>query len=385
MTDNTEKLEALNIQDNSHSLEDIQGMIRELEGQQPYQGRSAQAFLCHAAARAIRDLMANYPEKPDSSRPNAPAPDAGWLDELRPKLSAIIQKWIYGTDHTPSENPIVIDGATDEILRLIALARQAPAPAVQEGVRLFAKAVLRDGLWDGSSLDGADIQDLAEKHGLIENVGFDPEKHTDHYGVGLEAGDEWYQETSLLAQPTPPSPGQGDGWLPIVLCPTDGQPRALKLPDGREVVGSFHNPGGWTTTSTIEYGEPVYEEPLRGGFIASTELRPARQEPERKLAGHRRAKMHVVGKLPEGVHPTHFRPNDTVYGQALAASPPPPQGTGAGGADRVAELEAALTKTLGELDVLIARAESDRFKIAFERMAWDLRTALPKPPLTGGA
>lgn len=108
------------------------------------------------------------------------------------------------------------------------------------------------------------------------------------------------------------------GWLPIVLCPTDQQDRALLLPDGREVVGAFHNPGGWMVTSTVEYDQAVYEEPLRGGFIASTELRPARPEPERRITGHRRAQMHVVGKLPEGVYPTHFRPNDTVYGVAAA-------------------------------------------------------------------
>ena len=57
---------------------------------------------------------------------------------------------------------------------------------------LFADGIL-DFLWEGSDPDGGDIQDLAERLGLIENVGFDPEKHDDHLGVCLHPGDPWYQ------------------------------------------------------------------------------------------------------------------------------------------------------------------------------------------------
>ena len=111
------------------------------------------------------------------------------------------------------------------------------------------------------------------------------------------------------------------GWLPIVLCPTDGVDRALLLPDGREVMGAFHNEGfglrmGWCTSEAVEYDVPVYEEPLRGGFIMPGSEYKARSEPERKQVGTRKQVVHVTGKLPEGVYPTHFRPNDTSWGDA---------------------------------------------------------------------
>lgn len=109
-----------------------------------------------------------------------------------------------------------------------------------------------------------------------------------------------------------------DGWLPIVLCPTDGVDRALLLPDGSEVVGAHHAGGlgrhsGWYTASPMEVDRPVYEEVLRGGFIVEPFV--ARAEPKRKQIGTRKETMWVSGKLPEGVYPTHFRPNDTVHGK----------------------------------------------------------------------
>lgn len=117
------------------------------------------------------------------------------------------------------------------------------------------------------------------------------------------------------------------GWLPIVLCPTDGVDRRLMLPDGREVIGAHHNGGlgqasGWLTKEAFEYDEPVYEEQLRGGFIADFVPRAHRPAPDRKQIGTRKAVMWKVGKLPEGVYPTHFRPNDTVYGRADAKVSP---------------------------------------------------------------
>jgi len=111
----------------------------------------------------------------------------------------------------------------------------------------------------------------------------------------------------------------GKGWLPIVLCPTDGVDRALLLPDGREVVGAYHAGGlghktGWRTSSPIRIERPVYEAPLRNGFIADLNPRPSRPDPALKQTGTRTDTMWVIGSLPAGVHPTHFRPNDTVYG-----------------------------------------------------------------------
>lgn len=47
-------------------------------------------------------------------------------------------------------------------------------------------------------------------------------------------------------------------------------------------------------------------------------------------------------------------------------------------------LEIAAQRTLDALTVLTARAESARFKIALERMAWDLRAALEQSKTQGG-
>lgn len=116
---------------------------------------------------------------------------------------------------------------------------------------------------------------------------------------------------------------EANGWLPVVLCPTDGVDRALLLPDGREVVGAFHNGlgrrAGWRTASPMEVERPVYEYPSRGGFIAPADEYKSRPEPERKQTGTRKDIVWVIGNLPEGVYPTHFRPNDTVFGPAKAA------------------------------------------------------------------
>ena len=110
------------------------------------------------------------------------------------------------------------------------------------------------------------------------------------------------------------------GWLPIVLMPTDGVDRMLLLPDGTEIAGSYHNGGlgqraGWKTSRPVNMERPVYETALRGGFIADPNLHHSRPEPERKQIGTRTDTVWLMSELPEGVYPTHFRPNDTVYGK----------------------------------------------------------------------
>lgn len=245
------------------------------------------------------------------------------------------------TNHWPEDQPnskywsdlkfLGQSGVTTALAKadaIILALRSNPQPG-SEGLRLFAKDVLRDCLWDGSELDGADIQELALKHGLIELTGFDPDKHSDVHGICLEAGDDYYVETALLAaSPTPPTAQPGDverlreGWLPLALCPTDGVDRALLLPSGEEVFGAFQKKSGlWETKRAVEFDVPVFDEPLRGGFIAK-DNQPSRPEPERKQIGTRKSATKLIGRLPEGVYPTHFRPNDTVYGSARAALTP---------------------------------------------------------------
>lgn len=68
-----------------------------------------------------------------------------------------------------------------------------------EKLAAFARDVLRS-LWDGCDMGADKIQDSAEKHGLISCVAFDPAKHSDHLGVGVYPGDDWYVEHPDLAK-----------------------------------------------------------------------------------------------------------------------------------------------------------------------------------------
>lgn len=62
----------------------------------------------------------------------------------------------------------------------------------------FADAVLNY-LWDGAvEIDAGDVQDLAVKYGLVYETKFDPDEHTDHEGVGVEAGDPWFMQCQWL-------------------------------------------------------------------------------------------------------------------------------------------------------------------------------------------
>lgn len=98
------------------------------------------------------------------------------------------------------------------------------------------------------------------------------------------------------------------GYLPIVLCPTDGVDRALLLPDGREVTGAFAPVG----------------RPSRWRIVVENILRPAHKLEPRGGVDRWSAPYttKVYADLPDGIVPTHFRPNDTVH-----ALPPPPKGT----------------------------------------------------------
>ena len=69
--------------------------------------------------------------------------------------------------------------------------RDPAALSVKQRLALFADDIL-DFLWDGSDLDGGDIQHLAEKWGVITEVKFDPRRHDDHYGYGVAPGDPWF-------------------------------------------------------------------------------------------------------------------------------------------------------------------------------------------------
>jgi len=102
------------------------------------------------------------------------------------------------------------------------------------------------------------------------------------------------------------------GFLPIGLCPTDGVPRTLRLPDGSEVVGYFN--GRWMAVTTIEYAG-LSNGMAKGGFAEAGKA-PAITHDQVETP----RSMTRAGAMPDGVYPTRFRPNDTVYGLA-ALSP----------------------------------------------------------------
>lgn len=74
-----------------------------------------------------------------------------------------------------------------------ALAEALARVAITDPLLMFFKDITGL-LWDGAvEIDAQDVQDIALKHGLIVKTEFDPETHTDHLGIGMEAGDEWFE------------------------------------------------------------------------------------------------------------------------------------------------------------------------------------------------
>lgn len=109
-----------------------------------------------------------------------------------------------------------------------------------------------------------------------------------------------------IAALTPPTSAEDaalkdvDGWLPIALCPTDGVWRLVKLSDGNEAVAAFDGVGllskkRWQTKVFLKHN-PAFLSPIDERIF----------EPSYD--------SFVIADLENGVYPTHFRPNDTVFG-----------------------------------------------------------------------
>lgn len=71
-------------------------------------------------------------------------------------------------------------------------AQQPGAASLTDRLARFFDAIM-ESVWQTSDPDGGEIQNIAEKLRLIERVGFNPDVHEDHYGIGLGAGDDWFQ------------------------------------------------------------------------------------------------------------------------------------------------------------------------------------------------
>jgi hypothetical protein len=58
--------------------------------------------------------------------------------------------------------------------------------------KAFAQAAIKEYCWgECGEPDGGDLQDLAVKHGVLKQIGFNPDEHDDE-GYGLERGDPWF-------------------------------------------------------------------------------------------------------------------------------------------------------------------------------------------------
>lgn len=61
----------------------------------------------------------------------------------------------------------------------------------------FAKEVIQVA-FDGGSLDGGEIQEMAVKHGLLVEESYDPEKHGEDRLGEFEEGDQYYVYADVL-------------------------------------------------------------------------------------------------------------------------------------------------------------------------------------------
>lgn len=70
---------------------------------------------------------------------------------------------------------------------------------MSDALKNFAVDVLQ-WVFDGFDPDGSDIQDLAERHGLVRKVPFDPEKHNlpEWLEGEVEPGDDYFEFTEIL-------------------------------------------------------------------------------------------------------------------------------------------------------------------------------------------
>jgi len=62
----------------------------------------------------------------------------------------------------------------------------------------FARAVIQQSVFLGTEIEGADVQDLAVKYGLMGEVPYDPEKHPGLEEFDVEPGDMIYMFTEML-------------------------------------------------------------------------------------------------------------------------------------------------------------------------------------------
>lgn len=77
----------------------------------------------------------------------------------------------------------------------------------RDRLREFARWCMSEGPWEGSSLDGGDIQDKAAELGVVVCVPYDPAVHGPN-DCDASTGDDWYVMAWSLNQPVPASTGE---------------------------------------------------------------------------------------------------------------------------------------------------------------------------------
>ena len=73
----------------------------------------------------------------------------------------------------------------------VRVARGGAAAAEIERLRAFVRWAVTDGPFNGSSLDGGDVQEKAVHFGILRKVEYDPEQHGQN-DCGAEPGDPWF-------------------------------------------------------------------------------------------------------------------------------------------------------------------------------------------------
>ena len=88
--------------------------------------------------------------------------------------------------------------------RARATAAEAKAARIGEALEQlvpFAKWAIRESAFSGHELDGGEVQEKALAHCLIVRTVYDPQQHGP--SDVASAGDEWFEFSSILAEPQP--------------------------------------------------------------------------------------------------------------------------------------------------------------------------------------
>jgi hypothetical protein len=128
--------------------------------------------------------------------------DAVSLERLRERVEAFafLTELPLGNDAPPD----VVHERQQDLENLYICRELIARREADEKLRAFAHTVM-DWAFTGYDPDGGDIQDAAEKHGLVAKVEYDPVRHSlpEWLEGEVEPGDAYYEFTAILNEPKP--------------------------------------------------------------------------------------------------------------------------------------------------------------------------------------